>query len=506
MSTIQIKINTVDKSSIIDWTSVSKKEVLTKEPDTLEFVIKNYPTKTYLPSLGDDVKMYDNSTLIFAGIVVEIQNDVEGLLKKNKILCKDYTHLADQKLVSKTYSSTTAQAIAQDIVSTFCPAGFTSNVIANVPIDSIVFNYINVSQALQKLISAMGGGYDYYFDYNKCLQFFAIGYYSSPFALTDTSKNYDWQSLSLMNDVTQLRNKITVRGGTTVGTSVTNQKVADGKQVIYFVGYTLTSLVVSHAPVATPTVFTTLNVGADGKDNPASFDCLYNPDSGLLIFQTAYTAGDIVKFTGVPSFPVIVQLQDDISIASYGTYEYLVTDKTIITKNVARSRALAMLLQYSQPLVTGSFNTRTSGLKAGQVISISSAIRGINGSYKIQEIETIMRTPSATTTDLIFKVKFVSTQTLTMNDVLKKLLITDVSDQVVVGMNEIVDTVYSENETITISDSIVISLAHNVKTETITIGESVTVQSLNYPVVFCAGIIAPTGYKRQFILNGSILG
>ncbi len=670
---IVIKVNSVDKSSLINWSSVKKTSVLTKEPDTLEFEIKNYPTKTYLPSLGDTVEMYDTfttldsfsetnrdgfydlrtttrdvgqaftntnaivldsckfylhrvgtptgtataklyamtgslgttgkptgaalatstavdisavtttgfelitftfptasritlaastnyciilsgasitgdasnritigydttspshtgnlsysadastwtaesgkdvcfyiygSNIIFGGTAVEVDNKIEGLLSFNRIVCKDWQHTADQLLVSATFTSQTATAIAQSIISTYC-SGFTSvNVSAPITIDSLVFNYLTVSAALEKLIKATGGDYDYYFDYNKDLHFFVSGYYPAPFTLTDSSQNFDFQSLVVNDDLSQLKNKITVRGGVTTGTQVTSLQVADGKQTIFFVGYSFSTITVSKALAASPTSFVAQTVGADGKDDPASFNCLYNPDTGLLIFTAAPAINDVVKFIGTPSFPVIVQLHDTASIASYGTYEALIVDKTIVSKTVARNRATAELIKYKDPLVLGSFRTRTSGLLIGQSLIIDSTTRGISEVFKIQRITTSLRTPSASTEDFNFDIEFISTQNLTMNDILKKLLVTNVTDQVVVGQNEIVDTVYSQDETVTAGEVVATSLTHNAQAETVTAGEVNTVQALNYAVVFVLGITAPSGTSRQFILGGSRL-
>ena len=504
---VQIKINGTDKSSLIDWQSCKKTEVLTKEPDTLEFLIKNYPTKTYLPALGDTVNMFDGANLIFAGIVVEIDNTVDGLLAYNKIICKDYTHLADQKLVTGTYTNKTAAYILNDIVTNYCPAGFTANnVVAPTVVDSIVFNYVTVTAAIQKLISACGGAYDYYFDYVKDLHFFPNDYIIAPFSITDTSQNFDWQSLKVNTDLSQLRNKITVRGGLIAGTSVTNNQLADGKQRVFFVGYALTGITIAKALAASPTSFVTKTVGADGKDDPTAFDCLYNPDSGLVIFpdSTKPAINDVIQYTGVPSFSVIVQLQNPSSITQYGAYEYLIVDKTIITKATARNRAVTELLKYSQPLVTGSFNTRTSGLKAGQTITINSAKRGINDSYKIQRITTQLRTPSANTSDFMFSVEVVSTQTLTMNDVLKKLLVTDQTDQLTIGSNEIVDIVYTFDEVSTTVETFAIS-GHIQFVETSTTAESFTLQAPNYPTDFVLGDFDTTQGELFGVNDGSLI-
>lgn len=511
MSTIQIKINTVDKSSLVDWSSVRKTEILTNQPDMLEFMIKNVPSKTYRPALGDAVQMVKDGTVIFGGVVIETSEKIEGLVKFFSVICKDYTETLDGTFVAKTYSNMTAAAIISDIITNFAPAGFTiTHVVAPYVVDSISFNYLAISQCLQKLAEAIPG-YDWYIDYAKDIHFFLTTSNSAPFGLDDTSGNFNYQSLIFDTKLSQLRNQIVVRGGDTLGTAVDNQQVADGKQRIFFVGYNLTTFLAYKALAASPTSFVALTVGSDGKDNPASFDALYNPDKGLLTFPDATkpAINDVVKYTGVPSFPLISIVQDSVSVNTYGVYEYLIVDKTITTKTQSQARAQAELLKYSQPLTTGSFDTITDGLQQGQVITINCPARGINGTYKIQQITTILRTPSQVTSDLFYTIQFVSTLDVGMVDLLNKLLIKDVSDQITIGANEIIDRVYALMETITLTETVIISKSHNPQNEIITLSENFVPTGKNFGTIFVAGPYVTTlgvDLKRQFVLNGSRLG
>ena len=81
----------------------------------------------------------------------------------------------------------------------------------------------------------------------------------------------------------------------------------------------------------------------------------------------------------------------------------------------------------------------------------------------------------------------------------------DKDKEIKISSGEVLDEVESANEIIEMTDSISISKVHNPQTESISINESVTAQSVNYPVEFCVGPQVPTGYKRQFILDGSPL-
>ena len=110
---IKLTCNGVDKTDQVEWSSVEKKEVLTKEPDTLRFRIKNYDAKVWKPVLDDDIKLYDTdgTTVIFGGVVIDIRDSTNSLLRYVDVLCKDYTHTLDRKLVSVSYANVSAASV-----------------------------------------------------------------------------------------------------------------------------------------------------------------------------------------------------------------------------------------------------------------------------------------------------------------------------------------------------------------------------------------------------------
>ena len=151
---ILLKINTVDKTSLIDWRSLQKQQIATKEPDTLTFDIVNYPAKTYRPALGDDVKLYDvdGTTLIVGGLIISVQENIEALVKTLTVNCKDYSHTLDRKLVTKNYTGQTVAYIVNDLITNFA-SGFTcTNTTDTTVITAITFNYLPVSECLKKLV------------------------------------------------------------------------------------------------------------------------------------------------------------------------------------------------------------------------------------------------------------------------------------------------------------------------------------------------------------------
>ena len=88
--------------------------------------------------------------------------------------------------------------------------------------------------------------------------------------------------------------------------------------------------------------------------------------------------------------------------------------------------------------------------------------------------------------------------------VLKRLLMQE-TKKLDIKANELVDLVEADDSTITFTESLDSSLAHNAQTETITFGESFTAQALNYATTFRYGPLAPTSTQRIFVLDGSRL-
>lgn len=579
----------LDKTNQVEWSTLQKTEVLTKEVDTLQFKVKNYGSKTWKPSLDDEIYLYDTdgTTRIFGGVVVDVAQSIDALVIETTVTCKDFTHTLDRRLVSNTYENMTASAIISDIMTNYTTGFTTTGVSASTTIQKIVFNYQSVSKALTKLAEYLGD-YDWYVNYNKDLQFFQKGTKTAPFSLDDTGGKFNWNSLDIKTNTSQLRNKIIIRGGLATGTAYTDYLIADGLQSTFFVGYNLSGYIFYKklatpatqtftVTIASPGVFTAtghgftngaivkftttgalptglnttnefwvtiidantfkvsdsaanytagtfvntsgsqsgthtvsknylvLTIGADGKDDPTAYNALYNPNDGFIRFQNnnAPAINDTIRWYGTPFYPLITEKSDVVSQGLYGTYEYVIVDKSIKSKAAASQRAGAELLKYATPLKTGSFVTTQSGLIAGQVISINSTIRGITESYIINRITTKLKTP----TSYIYNVEITNTVNgMSIVSLLSGILANRELDQIEIDQNEVIDRLYSGSETVTMTEVVSISTSSNPQSELVTVGESVTVQALNYAVIFVVGPTTPTGTSRQFILDGSPLG
>jgi hypothetical protein len=388
---ISVLINGTERKDNIDRDSFQKEDNLTAEVDVLEFTTRKYGSGSWKPAVGDEVVAYDGATKVFGGHCVEVDETVDSAgIVVYKATCKDYSHLMDGKLVFKEYENYDVEDIIADIVAVFLPAGFTTANVGTtgIQLSYILFNYEQPSKCLQTLAELIG--WDWYVDANKDIHFFdkAVGE-TAPFDLTDDNDKYVFNSLEVKEDNTQIRNVVYVRGGEYAGDSRSDKVGAgDGTTTAFKLPYRYNSK---------PTVTvggSSKTVGVDFLNDPAAYDCLWNYQEKILKFTAAPASGDVVV-TGTPMIVVLVKASLGASIAVNGTYEYVVVDKTIITKAAARQRAQAEMEDYGFSVKDASFETYVSGLRSGQKINISSVIRGLNQDFIVTRVTSRMRTENA---------------------------------------------------------------------------------------------------------------
>ena len=95
-------------------------------------------------SLGDEVAIYDDEYLIFAGFIknITIYEDVPGQLFYN-LSASDYTSLADKRIIAKVYTNELAGDIVNDIITILLASEgvIAGNINSGVMIKKAVFDY-----------------------------------------------------------------------------------------------------------------------------------------------------------------------------------------------------------------------------------------------------------------------------------------------------------------------------------------------------------------------------
>lgn len=383
---LTIRINSVDRTNEIRWESFKITDNINEKVNECFFETKKYGAKVWKPVVGNEIEVLDGIVRIFAGTVLEVGDEMDGSkIQQFKAKAVDWTHFLDRQLVVERYNDKTVNQIVAGILTKYAP-GFTGNdVNCPIMIKSIAFNHLTISQSLQKMSELVN--YSWYVDYNKNIHFFDKNSKLTPFNLTDTNGNYIFESLVLKNDLSQLRNKIKVRGGEIRGSIRTETFDGDGFKKIF---------VLANKFAILPTVRVggvARTVGVEYLDRDTDFDCFWNFNEKYIRFKdtTIPPSGtNNIEATGIPLIPIIAQVQDDDSITKYGVFEFYKKDSSIKSLEEAKQHAVAELEAYGKSVVEGGFETYKSGLRSGQLINIQSDFREINESFLVQSVKMSM--------------------------------------------------------------------------------------------------------------------
>lgn len=385
-----ITIDGVDKTSSVVFNSVRKRDNLNQQVDNLEFKILKYGSLTYVPTIGDEVVVTSGATKVFGGVIMKISETTQASkILEYRVTCNDYSQYLKRKLVTERYEDKTVAFIIDDILTTYAADFTDTNVIGGLTLNSMSFNRLTVAECLQKLADALS--YSWYVDYDKDIHFFPKNTESAPFDITDTSGNYIYNSLEIIEDITQIKNSILVQGGDEESASPRTEVFSgDGTKMQFALANKFASL---------PTVLVgtfSQTVGVEYLDDDASFDALWNYNEKYLRFtagNTPVSGTNNISVAGNYLFPIVVRVPAPASIAEFGTYEFSITDKSIESQDEAIDRALAELQSYQNEMYEGSFRTYEDGLRAGQILNINSTQRGKNIDVLIQSVSVRMRDP-----------------------------------------------------------------------------------------------------------------
>lgn len=497
---ISIYIDSIDKSSIIEMGSVVKQDNLNQQVDILMFDVIYHAGQTYRPATNSEVELYDGAVKIFAGRIYMIEKQREDDNKvRYKIKCKDYSYDLDRQLVVEGYEDKTVNYIIDDILINFTDGSFTdNNVDCAIEITKITFDRITITEALQRLAELTG--YSWYVDEDKDIHFFEKNTESAPTDITENDGNYIPSTMKIIDDISQIRNRVFIKGGEIEGSVREETFDGDGNKKLF-------SLATKFASKPTVEVEgTPQDVGVDFLDNEDDFDCFWDFNQKSLRFKVSPTEGsNNISVEGIPLYNLVVQVSDPTSILEYGVFEFAKTDTELKSREEAVSFAKAQLTAYKNGVLEGSFNTYTSGFRSGQIININISSLDVSEDFLIQNVNFTMISKDV----YYYQIQIATLKTIGIIDFLIGLL--KIENKIIGDKGDVVlEKTEFPLENIEFSEDIDINTDDVPKTEEIEFQETATVQALDYPTIFVLGDnnnpTPPNGYKRVFILGGSRLG
>jgi len=362
-------------------------------------------------------------------------------------------------------------------------------------ITKVTFDRITVTAAIQKLADLTG--YSWYVDYDKDIHFFERNKNPAAFNIADGDGNHIPETLNVTNDLSQIRNRVFIKGGEIEGTSRSEPFDGDGVKLLF-----RTANKFSSKPVVEVDSVAQI-VGIDFLDNEDDFDCFWDYNQKYIRFKVDTVPGagaDNVEIVGVPLYNLVVQVEEPNSIARYGVFEFAKIDKTIKSREEAVSYAKTEIEAYQNGIIEGGFDTYESGLRSGMIINVNSTLLNVNEDFLIQSVAFQMITRET----FIYKVKLATLRTVGIIDFLIGLL--KAGDRLIEEKGDVVleKTVFPI-EDVEIDEDVEINTDDYPQIEEAEIGDVVTVQALDYAVEFVLGPQLPVGTKRVFIISGSPL-
>lgn len=353
-----------------------------------------------------EVIISDSTGILFGGFITKYTDtttSVLGVTKKNFTAAEgiDYSTSLQRTLVNEVFTGASDTFIIRTIMQKYAPwinLQYLPNTTAYTFADKRFRN-----QTVEQVIQTIAGitGYLVYVDYSKNLRYVAPTVASSaPFNLSDNpdfvssfthavteylvddnaiiNRVYFFGGSKLSNDYTQDLSPLANGTNTTFPLAYYPSPKSDGKYHVLLNGV---ELVVGFASGGKP--------GDTFKSKGGLADVLIDPGSKVLIFDVAPAAGATVQAGYRYSHPLSVVLTDEKSHAFFGNpyLDGVIDDNTIFDTTTAVQRCKVLLSQQSYGLTSLKVDIYKAGVQSGTLIKVKNTVRGINGTYLVQDVQ-----------------------------------------------------------------------------------------------------------------------
>lgn len=365
--------------------------------------------RSYVPVKGSSIVVARGGTTKFAGnIARRVTKQVPGGpgLLSFDLECLDYNHIAERRVFSGEFENQTLYAIVSAVVLTgLSGEGVTISGITSVSpgptiTEKLTFNLESVKSIFDRLSTITG--YLWSINFSKVLTFSLFASNPAPFGLTDSSDNYF--DLETEDSDELYRNRQHVRSESQIATTYSESYtvVQNGQDFIpTSVGPDELLTVTVNA------VAKTISLHTPGVAPSAGYDFYYattwmgiytygwavgDPSQGLTL-----NAGDVVAFTYRGATRNSIMVQDTAEQTARaaleggsGIHEAVEEQRNLQTLETLQAVGDGRLRQFGGDVLKISFGTKTDGLEPGQRIEIENTLLGINDTYLIERVETLV--------------------------------------------------------------------------------------------------------------------
>jgi len=404
--TFTLTIGGADRWAYVPRASVTFVDAQGGQVDTLQFDLLDADDAITVADWAAVVWTADGATKLFGGYVVRATPALAkgGDGRQWSVRCESYcTRLGRTNKVRQTYINSTAATIIADLFgvqTTLTDFDAATHVAAGSTIAEFRVDGEQLSKTLDRLALIQtvlqGADWAWRIDPDKALWFGPVTDDTASFSIASADVADYTASFPPLQDPTKevdssdIRNRVTVRGGSTPSADTTETFSGDGAAVRFGV---------THAPIRDILRVTVGGVlqshGTDWYDTfGGGYDCLINYRAGVLRWPDVSPPAigtNNISVTYRYDTPVTAVVTSAASFAAYGLYfDYEIEDPTITSQQLAEDVANAVLDAYAYGVTGGTFEVARLGLRAGQRVQIEYATLGLTGFYIIQQATTTL--------------------------------------------------------------------------------------------------------------------
>jgi len=404
---IMIKINGVDRTSLIDVFSIVIENVITKQVDTARFTLRG-GGGLGLADLQEVVISNPAGTLrYFGGFIESLREVSRGPKLDYNITCTDYAWLLDHPaaLVNAEYINQDDSAIIDDFMDEACPDIEDNTYVSTVrsSLERQRYPRMKPRQVLERLAEISGA--DWYVDYGPAgaqkayLHYFKTEENPAPFELSDAPDlvtSFPYSDL-LPDKRAVSANLIEVVGGDYLSNDQTFYLTNDGDKD------KLLLPIRCNAPTGQSGIqvwrndgsdevpsWTALTVGTGYIHSLDNYGCLHYFEEKFIEF--ASPPPNLTKSVKVGAryrIPLRQRVRDYVSYAAYGRWMAdTIMDTNITDQDTAKKRGRMELAKRAATQVSYTCSAYEPGLKAGQYIRLVNTARSLDDYFLIQRVVT----------------------------------------------------------------------------------------------------------------------
>ncbi len=364
--------------------------------DTLSFDLEDIGWGAS-PNEWQEVYWLDGATKLFGGYIVDAKPKLSPALDRLQwsIRCESHLTLFQKSpRIRKAYSNATVAAIVADLFTQAGVSGFdVSTYVSTTPtIERFNVSGELLNETLDRLaIQAAGNSgvtWSWRVDANKKLWFGPATVDVGPFDIEDIT-TCDWTNSfppsgfpDKSKDATQIRNRITVRGGVAASSVQTDTFTGDGSTILFNTTYKPIRAIVEITVGGTHQRYGWDWVDGWYDENGDGYNVLVDFEAGRLRFPEAVAPGASVAVVVKYHYDVAIEtvVSDAASYATYGFwFDYEHEDRSITSLEEATDVGNAFLDEYAFAVVNGSLVVERLGLRAGQYVSINFPFPSVYG-------------------------------------------------------------------------------------------------------------------------------